>query len=109
MLIAAEVQYTGHSSLISGLCWLGVGVASSCAHLASCEASGSLHIWSATTGASKLILREPGTTSERHSASAQSAVQAGPTGSPATLAAVTKKLGSVPAACLCQQDELQSR
>lgn len=65
----------GHSSLISGLCWLGVGGASSTPHMASCEASGSLHIWSAATAAAKLILREPGTASER-----QFAAQTGPTG-----------------------------
>ena len=59
------VQYTGHSSPITALCWLpGLGLgasstATTAALIASCDAAGALHIWSAATGAGRLAFREP--------------------------------------------------
>ncbi|KAL0056421.1 hypothetical protein WJX82_011195 [Trebouxia sp. C0006] len=55
---AAGVQYTGHSSPITALCWLPTGQNNSSSLIASCDATGALHIWSAVTGAGKLSFRE---------------------------------------------------
>lgn len=73
-MTTAEVQYAGHMSPVADLCWLGSTTAGSSPHMASCDASGSLHIWSTATGATRLILREPGGSTDRQSA------QTGPTG-----------------------------
>jgi len=55
---AAGVQYTGHSTPITALCWLPTRQSSSSSLIASCDATGALHIWSAVTGAGKLSFRE---------------------------------------------------
>ncbi|KAL0031838.1 hypothetical protein WJX79_010539 [Trebouxia sp. C0005] len=55
---AAGVQYAGHSSPITALCCLPTGQSNSSGLMASCDASGALHIWSAITGAGKLSFRE---------------------------------------------------
>ena len=58
----AGVQFTGHSSQVTALCWLPMahsGRNSSTGSLmASCDATGSLHIWSAVTGVGKVSFRE---------------------------------------------------
>ena len=59
--VSAGVQYTGHSSPITALCWLPTSHPSSGSLVATCDASGALHIWSAATGAGKLIFRESAT------------------------------------------------
>ena len=82
----AGVQYTGHSSPVTSLCWLPTsqsGATAATALLASCEASGSLHIWSATTGAGKLVFKEPSATAtggRRQAGTAESAQTCAPTG-----------------------------
>lgn len=55
---AAGVQYTGHSSPVTALCWLPTGQSNSSSLMASCDSTGALHIWSAITGAGKLSFRE---------------------------------------------------